>query len=220
MPASKRFSPPVGHAGLALESRVADLRFRLDLVSPTLLAERTGTNYLELGQGRGEYHIQFLGESIILTHPNYCAVKISGEQLPVIKQALLLYYFDTCDGSDPTGSWVSFAGLPDGRVYSSAFQGYAGDAIARRFGMNLAGFCAACEAMNAFPLSSGDAGYRFLALPKISIAVIYHLGDEDFPSNCHLLFDENTQHCLPAEACAILGNMLAHKIIEAHSKGV
>jgi hypothetical protein len=55
------------------------------------------------------------------------------------------------------------------------------------------------------------------ALPRIPMMVNYWQGDEDFPSTCKLLFDETASYYLPTEACAVLGGMLARKLIKSAS---
>jgi hypothetical protein len=172
-------------------------------------------SYLELGQGRGEFHFALLGTSIVITYPDFHAIATNTDTaLPAYKQALVLYYFLQSDGAPPAGRWISFADLPEGRFYSSAFQGYTGDNLAKTFGINMAGFCAACERSGGVPVKYGDASYCFHALPRMDLMVVYHLGDEDFPSTCKLLFDGNAGHYLPAEARAILGSSLVQKVLK------
>jgi len=206
---------PVGHATPALESRVDELRGRLSALPPTTLIERTGADYIELGQGRGEFHLSLLSTPLTLTYPDFRATK---DALPAFKQALLIYYFAHSDGTPPAGEWVSFADLPDGRIYSSAFQGYTGDLLAKTFLLDLDAFRAACHKTDGVPVPFGDAAFRFRALPRVDLLLVYHLGDEDFPSTCKMLFDAHTGHYLPAEACAVLGSSLAQKVLrEARS---
>jgi hypothetical protein len=207
----------VGHATPALESRVDEVRGHLSLVPPNLLTERTGAAYLELGQERGEFHLAFLDQQLVVTYPDFRLLTATDDALPAIKQALLLYYFLASDGAPPTGQWISFADLADGRVYASAFQGYTGDELSKTFGLDLRAFQSACESLNGIPHSLGDAAFRFQALPRLDLLVVYHLGDEDFPSTCKVLFDANTNHYLPTEACAILGSMSVQKILRAKS---
>ncbi len=203
----------VGHAEPALESRVDELCGRLSLVPPALLAERTGAAYLELGQGRGEFHLFLFDVSVILTYPDFNAVTSSGDRLSPMKRALLVYYFVTSDGIPPGGDWISFADLPEGRVYTSAFQGYSGKELAKAFGLDMTAFQRACEKLGGVLAPFGDASYRFHTLPRLDLLVVYHLGDEDFPSSCNILFDSNASHYLPTEACAIAGSMLTRKIL-------
>lgn len=218
MTSSGRFSfKPVDHAGTALESRAEELRGSLSLLPPALLAERTGADYLDLGQGGGEFHLALLGAPVVLTYPDFQARLSNGEALPVFKQALLLYYFLQSDGAPPAAEWVSFAELPEGRIYSSAFQGYTGDLIAKAFLLDLGAFRSACQKADGVPVPFGDAAFRFRALPRVDLLLVYHLGDDDFPSTCNLLFDASAGHYLPAEACAVLGSSLTQKLLRASS---
>jgi hypothetical protein len=208
---------PVGHAGPALESRADELRGRLRLVPPNLLAERTGAAYLSLGPERGEFHLTLLDAPITLAYPDLIAFSAPGDVLPAFKQALLLYYFLQSDGSAQKDQWVSFADLPDGRTYSQAFQGYSGDELSKTFALALGVFRSACVRAGGIAAPLGDAAYRYQALPRVQILVIYHLGDDDFASSCKVLFDASVGHYLPTDACAILGSMLTQKIVRAKS---
>jgi hypothetical protein len=203
-----------GHAGAALELRVEELRGRLRLIPPARLAERTGASILELGQGRGELHLPFLGSPIVLTYPDFQASLAStGERLAAFKHALLLYYCLQSDGALPAEKWISFADLPDGRIYATAFQGSTGELLSKTFLLDLSAFHTACQKAEGEPVRLGEAAYRFQAFPRMELLVVYHLGDEDFPSACTLLFDASASHYLTAEACAILGSMLTQKIL-------
>ncbi|MCK7522532.1 MAG: DUF3786 domain-containing protein [Ignavibacteriales bacterium] len=70
-----------------------------------------------------------------------------------------------------TGKWVSFADLPDGRMYNAAFQGYSGDEIVKRFGLDLEGFKSACSKAGGEPVDVGSASFVFQALPRSSVDV-------------------------------------------------
>lgn len=215
----RRFSfKEAGHAESALASRVEELRGRLGLIPPALLAERTGASYLELGQGRGEFHLELLNASILLTYPGFHATfSATDAPLPAFKHALLLYYFLQSDGAPLIGKWISFSDLPEGRIYAPAFQGYTGDLLAKAFLLDLDAFHAACQKVGGTHVAFGDAAYRFRALPRMDLLIAYHLGDEDFPSTCKILFDESAWHYLPAEACAILGSSLTQLILRARN---
>jgi hypothetical protein len=129
-----------------------------------------------------------------------------------------MYYFDSPNAVLTTGKWISFADLPDGRVYDSAFQGNTGNLLVKTFGVDVELLRRACKVLEAVALSGfGDVAYIVQALPRIPIMVNYWQGDEDFPSTCKLLFDETVSCYLPTEACAILGGMLARRLIKSSS---
>lgn len=198
-----------------MADRAAELRSTLRVRDPSLVAVRSASSWLTLGPGRGELHIPFFGNVCILSFPELKGCDNRDDPLPDFQQALLLYYLVTADGAPLTGRWVSFADLPDGRMYNAAFQGYSGDEIAKKFGVDLDAFKAACSKIGGKPVEVGSASFAFQPLPRVPLMTTYWLGDEDFPSSCKILFDESATHYLPIDACAILGSMLTRKIIAA-----
>ena len=195
-----------------LAERMDELRSTLQFHDPGLIAARSGISYLMLGPDRGEFHIPFLGKVVTLTWPNLTGYSDTDDELPAIVQALLLYYLLTADGTALTGKWVSFADLPDGRMYGAAFQGYSGDEIVKALGFDLSAFSSACLKVGGKPSEVGSASFVIQALPNLPMLVTYWLGDEDFPSSCKILFDSSATHYLPIDGCAIVGSMLAKKL--------
>jgi hypothetical protein len=201
-----------------------ELRSTLQLRDPGLVAARSGISYLTFGPDRGEFHFPFWGKAVTFTWPNLTGYSDTDDELPPIFQALLLYYLLTADGTAPTGKWVSFADLPDGRMYNAAFQGYSGDEIVKAFGFDLIAFRSACLKDAGKPVEVGSASFVIQALPNLPLLVTYWLGDEDFPSSCKILFDSSAAHYLPIDGCAIAGSMLAGKLrnrlVQSNSEGV
>ena len=193
-------------------ARLDELRLTLRFQDPGLIAERSAVPYLTLGPNRGELHIPFWDDVCILSFPELIGYNNHDDQLPNFQQALLLYYLLTADGTPIKNNWVSFADLPDGRMYNAAFQGYSGDEIVKAFSFDLDAFKSACLKAGGKPIELGSASFTFQALPRVSLMLTYWLGDEDFPSSCKILFDESACHYLPIDACAILGSMLVRKL--------
>jgi len=198
-----------------LSDRLTRLRETLRDQDPGLVAARSGISHPTVGPDGFELHIPVWDDVFILPFPELTGCNSRGEPLPDFQQALLLYYLVTADGTPLTGRWVSFADLPDGRMYNAAFQGYSGDEIAKKFGLDLEAFKTACAKAGGNALEFGSASFIFQALPRVPLIVACWLGDEDFPSSCKILFDESASHYLPIDACAILGSMLTRKLIRS-----
>ena len=199
----------------ALATRVDNLRDSLRQISVDLLAECTGARYQAIGPGRGEFHLSLFDSPAIVTFPGLVGLNANDEELTLPIQAVLAYYFYTSDGASLSGKWVSFADLPDGRIYNQAFQGYSGNELVKTFGLDVYSLRVACEKVGGKIAPVGDAAYIFYALPRLPLLVNYWRGDEDFPSSCKILFDSSVNHYLPTDVCAILGSMLTHKIIKS-----
>ena len=202
-----------GDAATHLADRVDELRSALRPRDPELVAARSGASYLTLGLDRGELRLPLWGNVCVLTWPSLLGYNTIDEALPVFQQALLLYYLLTADGTRLANKWVTFAELPNGRMYNAAFQGYSGDQIVRTFGLDLESFKYACIAAGGHEQEIGSASFIFQALPRLPVILTYWLGDEDFPSSCKVLFDVSACHYLPIDACAVLGSMLTHKLV-------
>lgn len=203
--------PLLPQPGLAL--RLDELRAGLRLVPANLLAERTASRYCPLESERGNFRFSLFDTEIVVSFPEFLARDLNGGLLPLHVQALIVYYFHTADDTPLTGKWISFADLPAGRTYDLAFQGYSGNEIVKAFGLDIDGFRRACEKSGGRAVAFGDAAYLFQALPRLPLLVNYWCGDEDFPSTCKVLFDQSASHYLPTDVAAILGGMLARKIV-------
>lgn len=169
---------------------------------------------MEIGLGRGEFRLSLFDSPVVVTHPGFVGIDARDVELPLPYQAVLAYYFQTSDGTPLRGQWVSFADLPDGRMYNQAFQGYTGDELVRAFGFDVGAFKSACEKSRGVSKPVGDAAYIFYALPRFPMLVNYWCGDEDFPSSCKILFDSSASHYMPTDVIAILGSMLKGRIVK------
>ena len=195
---------------LMLAEQADGLRAALRDRDPVLVAGRSGSDYLAHDPARGEFRIPFWGVEHILPFP-----ELHTESLSSFHQTLLFHYLLTADGAPAGGRWVSFADLPDGRMYVRAFQGYTGDEAVRLFGTSLEPFTHACLACGGVFTEIGNASYVFQALPRVPLMVTYWLGDDEFPSSCKILFDSSAAHYLPIDGCALLGNDLISRIMKA-----
>jgi hypothetical protein len=204
----------------ALATRVDELREALQGIPVNLLAERTGANYQTIGPGRGEFRLSLFAAPTVVTYPGFVGIDTKDEELPLPFQAVLVYYFYTSDGAPLTGEWVSFAELPDGRMYDRAFQGYTGNELVKTFGLDVENFKSSCRKSGGVATPLGDAAYIFYALPRLPMVVNYWCGDEDFPSTSKILFDSSASHYLPTDVIAILGSMLKGRILKKANKAV
>lgn len=194
--------------------RANELRNQLKLVPSDRIAKNTGCEYETLNLISGEFSLKIFDTLVKASPPKFLFVDLSGCELPEFQQLLLLYYFSIADGTPSSGTFVSFADLPGGRMYSQAFQGYSGEELVKVFGENINAFKSSCEQLGGQSQKIADAAYNFEVLPKITIQVVYWLGDDDFSSSCKILFDRNVTHYVPIDACALVGSNLAKRLIK------
>jgi hypothetical protein len=196
--------------------RVTELRLSLAGADPDFLARQTGCRLEFSSDGHRFFRVPLWSRELHFHYPELVAVDpAANRECALIHQALLLYYFSTADGSPPATKWVSFGELPDGRFYNQAFQGYTGAELARHYGSDQAAFERAAAQLGGVAEPVGDCAFLFRALPRVALLVVHWQGDEEFPSSFKILFDASASHYLPSDVCAVLGGMLAGRLVGA-----
>jgi hypothetical protein len=149
------------------------------------------------------------------------AAVVAAPPVHVAVAILLLHYLLTADGTPPAGTWSSYRELPDGLFYAGSFAARAEEPLTRAFGgpapqhsglSGLEAFREAARRAGGDALTLGDASFRFVALPRVDVAVLVWAGDDEEPGEARVLFDANAGHYLPAEDLAGLGAQLARTL--------
>ena len=193
-----------------LPRRIAELRQVLAGRKTAVITTNTGATRAPDG-----LYLEVWGQPVIVTLPGFVVRDAqSGQECDIMMQALVAYYLCTSDGTLPSGEWIAFTALPNGRFYTNAFQGYTGNKLAQGFGNDVGVFEETAVSMGGQAVQFADAAFRFQILPHVAVLVACWMGDEDFPPSYKLLFDSNTSHHLPTDACAIIGSMLTGKLLK------
>lgn len=166
-------------------------------------ARRSGTELRE-----GALHVPYWGVEYLVRVPSY-ECECSPSTL-----ALLLYYLHTADGAPLSGKWVAFRDIPGGSFYHTAFQGYAGNRLAKTLGDQVAAFKYAATALGGEGQPFGDAAFQFCPLPRFPVMAVLWQADEEFEARGSILFDAASGHYLPIDACAIVGSSLVQKVVK------
>ena len=195
------------------ESALQEAKRALQTLDPYKAAYMAGCDFHAHGEG-GQFIVPFFGRDYVVTVPRTAVHAPDGQEPDTAARLIILHYLIHADGTPPADHWIAFRELPNGLVYDSAFHKRAGLRLAAEYGADARAFAAAAGAMNGERLAFGDASYMFRALPRIRLAVILHVGDEEFGPRVNLLFDAAAGHYLPIEDLAVLGGMLASRLIQ------
>lgn len=200
--------------GPALAKAIHDLR----TLDPWLAAVRSGVAYRWFTATTGQFEVRFWGKDHLIEYPRIAVREAETREEPsIVAQIIILHYLIHADGTPPANQWVSFHELPGGRAYYPAFQARANSRLARAFGDDLEGFIAAAEALGGERLTYGDASFLFRILPRLWMAVVLHLADEEFSPSANVLFDATAANYLPTEDLAVLGGMLAERLLKVRA---
>ncbi len=128
-------------------------------------------------------------------------------------QVFLINYLQTSQDIGIAGEWISEKDLPGGPTFFRGPHEIPTAYISRNFGNDLSRFSKRCEELDGQPLDMADAAFCFSITPNIALAVLYWIGDEDFPSEAKILYDKaiidflalDIVYALAVEACQRIG---------------
>jgi hypothetical protein len=202
-----------------LIQKTDQLRNRVREEDPKYLARRVEAEFVD-EPGNAKLVLPWWGSPVHIRLPEFVAFEVNTqEELRPDAQAMILYHLASSDGYPVSGKWISFHDLPEGKFYAQAFQGYTGGELRKVFGNQADSFASAAQkAGGRFPDGEnipGDKAYAFRPLPRIPLLAAYWEGDDEMPASAQILFDASSHRHLPTDACAILGSMLARRIMRA-----
>ena len=191
---------------------VKEAQAKLRQIDRVVVADRSGATFDQ----NGKLRMEFLRREYVIDHAEWTVTRADdGAVPPSIMQSLILTYLYMSDGTPPIDRWLGFRELPNGLFYAQAFQGYTGAVLVRDLNGDVAAFKQASEKLQGAALAIGDAGYVFQVLPRIKLAVIMWSGDDEFPAQAQVLFQETAAHYLITDGLAIVGSLLIGQIVKA-----
>jgi hypothetical protein len=191
---------------------VKEAQAKLRTTDRAVVAERSGATI----DADGNLRVEFMRRAYVIDQNEWTIRRAADAAAPAsLIQSLLLTYLYRADGSLSLDRWMGFRELPDGLFYASAFQSYTGAELVREINGDVALFKQASEKLQGAPLAIGEAGYVFQVLPRLKLAVVMWSGDEEFPAQAQVLFQETAAHYLMTEALAIVGSLLIGQIVKA-----
>ena len=200
----------------SLEPKIEQARRELRGRDPSGFALAAGAIHDETEQRPGHLSLSYFGDPYTAVWPELVFRDEEDNVCANVMQAALLHYLELADGSPLTDHWVSLRELPNGAFYERAFQGYSGNRLMRVFRNDLTGLREAARQLSGESLSIGDAAFRFWALPRIPLAIVYWAGDEEFPAAAQVLFDASACSYHDLEMLAHLGQTICGKLIAVY----
>ncbi|MBN1847242.1 MAG: DUF3786 domain-containing protein [Deltaproteobacteria bacterium] len=185
---------------------------------PQLLSKYSKADIQANERGENFLILPFLGRFIHITWPDLAfSYQDSKDEIPIQQQVLMLHYLHgsfSSTGAAPTGEWISFQDVPEGRFYMDAFTRRAKDPLIKGFGHQPERMVElASKIYNISSLDYGDFSVIVNALPLVPVALVMWEGDDEFPPEGNILFDRNISGILSAEDIAWLAGMVVYPLI-------
>lgn len=85
--------------------------------------------------------------------------------------------------------------------------------IQKRFGNDAAAFLERGRLLGGVPIDFGDAGIEFLVLPRIQIAYVLWVADDEFPARAQILFDATADKHFALDVVWAMCNLITNKLL-------
>jgi hypothetical protein len=163
--------------------------------------------------------VPFFGQPRRVSWPEVRVTPAEGEgELPLTEQILILHYLLNTTGEPLSGREVDFRSVPEGGFYWSAFVSRAKKPLLETFGHDLDLYLKVAAALGGTPRDLGDAAATFMAFPLVPVTHVLWGGDEEFPPDANILFDETISRHLSTEDIAALAGSSVYRLMGAAYK--
>ena len=148
--------------------------------------------------------------------PNQLKIKCMGNDTQGFHDYFYLFvihYLLKAKEIELSNEWISEKDIPGGTTFFRGPHEIPTKLISFRFNNNINEFKKRCEQLHGIPLNMADAAYSFKITPRISVAVLYWRGDDEFPADSKILYDRTIAehlasdiiYALAVEICERLG---------------
>jgi hypothetical protein len=125
---------------------------------------------------------------------------------------LLLHYLMGVSDRPLTGEWISFREFEGGDSYVGSFTNRTLIPLKNAFGDQPELLEKAAASLGATRLDFGDVGLCIPVFPKLPLAIVVWLGDDEFPPDANVLYDKTANDILRTEDLAICGALTMSKL--------
>jgi hypothetical protein len=175
----------------------------------------SGATCMQDANGEAAISIPFLNQNhLVQLKPEVDVIRQdSTEPLALPEKILILHYLLTARGDSLTKNLITFRQVEAGNFYYSAFLKRARDPLLHGFGENPERLLRCGAELGAVPDTVGDVSITLTALPRVPVTLVVWRGDDEFPPEASLLFDETIGCYLPTEDIAMLSGMIVYRLI-------
>jgi len=201
-----------------LDDYINAKKIAVDELSKKAIDKIAGRSGFET-QGENTMRVPFLDRLYRVGFPDFGFQDEADEkkEIPIQEQVLILHYMMGAGDSKLTGNWIAYREIPGASFYFSAFVKRAIDPLKKVFGQNISGLVKAAKSIKGVAIETGDAGFEFYVFPKVPLRLILWEGDDEFPAEANILFDEVVGQILSPEDAAWLSGMLVYRLIQISS---
>lgn len=126
----------------------------------------------------------------------------------------LIHHLLKARASGSASAWISEKDIPGGQTFFRGPHEIPTHKISYRYKNDIYLYAKRCAQLGGLPLAMADRAFRFMITPRTPVAVLYWLGDEDFPPEARILFDRFLAGYLAADVLFALAVDVCERLSE------
>ena len=158
--------------------------------NPEDVCRRTGSRY---DKDRQCYELEVWGDAYSI-YPHERRIQRHGKDVRPVHEYLsifMIHYLLMSLATDLENEWISEKDIPGGPTFFRGPHAIPTDLVTRTFQNDIAAFDRRCRVLRGKPVEMGDTAFRFQITKRLPVVVLYWQGDEDFPPEACMLFDQS-----------------------------
>jgi hypothetical protein len=136
----------------------------------------------------------------------------AGPEVGAAWRILALHYLAVRVRPEPRPPEITFGDLPTARSYAGVYQQRAVGRLCATVGREALPLRVAAAALGGRPVDGGDAAFNFDVFPRVTMRLVWHAGDEEFPSSATLLLPTNIDSYFCTEDIVVLSERLVSRL--------
>jgi len=160
----------------------------------------------------GVWQLAVLGDSLSVNIASGVVRSGAGGEASLSWRILVLHYLGVHARPPGCPPEISFADIPDARTYAPVYQGRVIGRLCATAGRDLAHLRAGALGVHAEPVAGGDAAFDLAAFPRITMRLIWHAADAEFPPSATLLMPRNIESFFCIEDMVVLSEGIVSRL--------
>ncbi len=125
---------------------------------------------------------------------------------------LVLHYLAIDSRPERLPPEITFPDLPTARSYAGVYHGRVISRLCATAGRDARRLFTAAKSLGGKPAGGGDAAFDFRIFPRVSLRLIWHAADDEFPPSATLLLPANIESYFCSEDIVVLSESLVARL--------
>jgi hypothetical protein len=174
----------------------------------------------ELGGDRPSIDLNYLNREYRISLPDVnIGVLGNDDNVELRDKILILHYFLQAKGTPLSNNLITYKELQEGAAYYPSFFKRAIKPLMDYFGNMPDRIIPLSEELGGIKTDHGDASVIIPAFARVPVSLVLWKGDDEFPPNANILFDNTILDYLPVEDVNILCQTIVWRLVKALKSG-